>query len=130
MIHSSGSESFSEVCHSVPKQTAVIERPSEITIEYTNSVGTRKTVCVSHPLSGVVHHELDHIEGKLLFYRLSNLKSSRMKRSINKMRQEIREFRESMYDMETPKTTRVSSTLHLSKAEIKKRKKMRSNSKS
>jgi hypothetical protein len=53
-----------------------------------------------------------------------------IKRSINKKRQELRELRYSIESIDTPKITRVSKTAHLSKDEVRRRKKMRVKSRS
>jgi peptide deformylase len=130
IVSSEGSAESTEVCASLPYSSAKVTRSHTIELEYKNADGHIKSAVFEPPMSLVVQHEIDHLDGLLYTSRISNLKASMIKRAINKRRQEIRELRESLDSMDTPKITRVSKSAHLSKDEVRRRKKMRVKSRS
>jgi len=130
VLNSEGIAESTESCASLPYQSALVRRAATVTLEYTNANGVERTEMFGPPLSLVIQHEIDHLDGLLYTSKISNLKSSMIKRAINKRMQEIKEFKESLNSMDTPKSTRVSKTAHLSKDELRRRKKMRAKSRS
>jgi len=130
IVASEGSAESTETCASLPYSSAKVTRAYTVEVEYRNSEGHVKNAIFEPPMSLVVQHEIDHLDGVLYTSRISNLKASMIKRTINKRRQEIKEFRESFDSMDTPKITRVSKMAHLSKDEVRRRKKMRVKSRS
>jgi peptide deformylase len=130
VLNSEGTAESTESCASLPYQSALVRRAATVTLEYTNANGVERTEMFGPPLSLVIQHEIDHLDGLLYTSKISNLKSSMIKRAINKRMQEIKEFKESLNSMDTPKSTRVSKTAHLSKDELRRRKKMRAKSRS
>ena len=130
VLTSEGTAESTESCASLPYQSALVRRAANVTLEYTNASGVERTETFGPPLSLVIQHEIDHLDGLLYTSRISNLKASMIKRAINKRMQEIKEFKESLNSMDTPKSSRVSKTAHLSKDELRRRKKMRAKSRS
>lgn len=59
-----------EGCLSIPSLRAMVERPKEIVVEYTNLEGKRLTEQLSGWAAKVVLHENDHIDGVLYVDRL------------------------------------------------------------
>jgi len=74
-----------EGCLSLPEQFADIERPKEITLEYTND----KKKLVKKRINGiearVLQHEIDHLSGKLFIDYLSSLKRNIMIKKVKKL---------------------------------------------
>jgi peptide deformylase len=60
----------SEGCLSIPSIHADVERPKEITVEYTNLDGDRRKERCSGWLARVIMHEHDHIQGVLFIDHL------------------------------------------------------------
>lgn len=54
-----------EGCLSLPHYYGPIKRPDEITIEYTNELGERKTEKFEGFPAHIIQHELDHLNGTL-----------------------------------------------------------------
>lgn len=130
VVNSEGTAESTETCTSLPYQSALVRRARNVTLEYKNASGEDRSETFGPPLSLVIQHEIDHLDGVLYTSRISNLKASMIKRSINKRRQELKEFKQSLNSMDTPKSGRVSTTAHLSKDELRRRKKMRAKSRS
>lgn len=64
--------SASEGCLSIPTIRSLVERPKEITVEYTSLDGELMTYRASGWEARVIMHENDHIEGVLFIDRLSD----------------------------------------------------------
>jgi peptide deformylase len=130
VVATEGTAESTETCASLPYQSAQVRRHRTVTLQYRNLAGDEKTQMFEPPLSIVIQHEIDHLDGVLYISRISKLKSGMIKRSINKRQQELKKFKDSMKSMDTPKSNRVSKTVHLSKDEIRRRRKMRAKSRS
>ncbi len=123
-----GTREWEEGCLSVPWHTAAVERSEKVTLKYQTTVGESREINLFWPISGIVQHECDHLDGKLILDRISRLKSSRIKKSILKKRKKIKDVRDSLYaDEEENRIGRSKNRLSLSAKEIKKRKKIKKN---
>lgn len=64
------SETVDEGCLSFPGITAPIERAIEVTVEFTDLTGKRRSKKVTGLTAQAVQHELDHLDGVLLVDRM------------------------------------------------------------
>jgi len=121
-----GSQEWEEGCLSVPWHTATVKRGDSLTLKYQSFDGKSRELKIDWPVSGVVQHECDHLDGKLILNRISRLKASRIQKSILKKRKKIADIRDEIYSSnEEPTIGRPKRHLSLSAKEIKKRKKIK-----
>ena len=73
-----------EGCLSIPEIYYDVERPSEITVEYTDLAGERVTKDAKDRLAVCIQHELDHLDGVLYIDYLSRLKRDRVLKKFQK----------------------------------------------
>ncbi len=78
-----------EGCLSIPTIRAAVERPKEITVEYTNLEGKQIRERVSGWEARVIMHEYDHIEGILFIDRLSPKEQEALHSSLENIKQRI-----------------------------------------
>ena len=77
-----------EGCLSIPDQTADVERPAEVEVQYLDENGTSQLLVASGLLAACVQHEIDHLNGVLFIDYISRLKRDMIMRKIMKeMRQ-------------------------------------------
>lgn len=69
---------YEEGCLSIPDVRFDVERPSTLTVRYTDRNGQRQEVAAEGLLATVLQHEIDHLEGKLIIDFLSKLKRDRV----------------------------------------------------
>lgn len=74
IVSSSGFQSGTEGCLSVPGFFAEVRRKREVQVSALDRKGGRFTVEASGMLSRVLQHEIDHLDGILFFDRLGKLK--------------------------------------------------------
>jgi len=67
-----------EGCLSIPEIYYEVERPAEVTVEYTDLEGKRVTRDAKERLAVCIQHELDHLDGVLYIDYLSRLKRDRV----------------------------------------------------
>ncbi len=85
IIWSSEHMRFSEEgCLSVPDIYDKIERAEEVTVRALNEKGESFELKASGLLAVCIQHELDHLQGRVFFERLSPLKRDRIKTKILK----------------------------------------------
>ena len=73
-----------EGCLSIPEIYYDVERPAEVTVEYTDLEGNRVTKDAKDRLAVCVQHELDHLDGVLYIDYLSRLKRDRVLKKFQK----------------------------------------------
>jgi peptide deformylase len=73
-----------EGCLSIPELYYDVERPAEITVEYTDLDGNRVTKDAKERLAVCIQHELDHLDGVLYIDYLSRLKRDRVLKKFEK----------------------------------------------
>ena len=61
-----------EACLSIPGVSAEVSRPTEITLAYTDLDGTRHETNLTGFAATCAQHELDHLNGLVIFDRLSD----------------------------------------------------------
>ncbi len=71
---SRGKQNGSEGCLSFPEIFATVERAVEVTVEFVDIDGARRTVEARGLLARAIQHELDHLAGILLVDRMSPVK--------------------------------------------------------
>ena len=73
-----------EGCLSIPEIYYDVERPAEVTVEYTDLEGKRVTRDAKDRLAICIQHELDHLDGVLYIDYLSRLKRDRVLKKFEK----------------------------------------------
>ncbi len=115
-----------EGCLSVPWSIANVKRAEKITLKYQTPAGEAKKMRMAPPLSVVLQHEIDHLDGKLYLDRISRLSSSRIKKSIKKRRKSLESLKnEFLNENEEKQIGRPNKSAHLSKREKTRRKRNR-----
>jgi len=74
-----------EGCLSIPNITEKMTRPSRVVMKGTDLKGKEKIIEAEGTLARVFCHEIDHLNGKLFFERLSPLKKSLIKKKLKKL---------------------------------------------
>ena len=78
--------SFEEGSPNLPGTSAWIDRPDKVTIRFLNDDGETVERTFKDLWATSVQHQIDHLDGKLYFDRLSNLKRRRLLEAHRKMR--------------------------------------------
>lgn len=73
-----------EGCLSIPEIYYDVDRPAEVTVEYTDLDGKRVTRDATEKLAVCIQHELDHLDGVLYIDYLSRLKRDRVLKKFQK----------------------------------------------
>jgi peptide deformylase len=73
-----------EGCLSIPEIYYDVERPAEVTVEYTDLEGKRVTRDARDRLAIGVQHEIDHLDGVMYIDYLSRLKRDRVLKKFQK----------------------------------------------
>jgi len=88
IIHSEGNASREEGCLSVPQIFEPVERAEKITLTALNEKGQHFTLTADDILAICIQHEMDHLKGKLFIDYLSTLKRERIRKKLNKQKQQ------------------------------------------
>ena len=78
-----------EGCLSIPSIHADVQRPKEITVEYTNLKGEQVKERVKGWEARVILHENDHIQGVLFIDHISKKKRAELEPFLKRMDQRI-----------------------------------------
>ena len=73
-----------EGCLSIPELYYEVERPSEVTVKYTDLDGKEVVKDADGKLAVCIQHELDHLDGVLYIDYLSRLKRDRVLKKFEK----------------------------------------------
>jgi peptide deformylase len=73
-----------EGCLSIPDVRIEIERPSTVTVRYTDLDGKQQEIAAEGLLATALQHEIDHLDGKLIIDFLSRLKRDIIVRRFRK----------------------------------------------
>ena len=73
-----------EGCLSIPELYFEVERPSTVTVQYTDLEGKEVTKDADGKLAVCIQHELDHLDGVLYIDYLSRLKRDRVIKKFDK----------------------------------------------
>jgi peptide deformylase len=79
-----GTVSWAEGCLSVPGQQAIVERKSVIDVSYMTPSWERKQFKATGLAAVCIQHEIDHLDGKLFYDRLSRLRRDMLLKKIRK----------------------------------------------
>lgn len=79
----------SEACLSIPTIRSVVERPKEVTVQYTSIEGKSIQERVSGWEAKVIMHEYDHIEGVLFIDRLDPKEQARLAPFLENLQKRI-----------------------------------------
>lgn len=88
LISQDGEIILEEGCLSVPNIQEKVARPFRVVVKGTDLEGKEKIIEAEGLLARIFCHEIDHINGKLFFDRLSPLKRSLIKKKLKKLAQE------------------------------------------
>lgn len=86
IIASSGEEEMEEGCLSVPEYTAIVHRPSEVTVKALDKDGKEFQLECDGLLAVCIQHEIDHLNGKLFIDYLSPLKRQMVRKKMDKLK--------------------------------------------
>lgn len=84
VVFSSGFQSGTEGCLSLPGFFAEVRRKSDVRVSALDRKGRRFTVEAGGMLSRVLQHEIDHLDGILFFDRLGKLKRDLLLKEIDR----------------------------------------------
>lgn len=85
---SSGVEEMEEGCLSVPDVYETVQRAERVTVRALGRDGKPFTLDADGLLAVCIQHEIDHLEGKLFVDYLSELKRTRLRKRLTKLRQQ------------------------------------------
>lgn len=75
---------WNEACLSVPFISAPIKRRSSVKLKFTNLKGERVNIDLKMPLSGIVQHEHDHLDGVLFIDRAGRFFKDKLTKKLKK----------------------------------------------
>ncbi|MCK7474229.1 MAG: peptide deformylase [Rhodopseudomonas palustris] len=84
----SGTQKDEEGCLSFPGIHGFIERPLNLTVEYQDLEGQKKTLDAEGFMARILAHEIDHLDGIVFIRRMSPLKRRMVQKSIRQMMKE------------------------------------------
>lgn len=87
LINQEGEIILEEGCLSVPEINEKVTRPTRVVVKGMDLEGKEIMIEAEGPLARVFCHEIDHLNGKLFFERLSPLKQSLIKKKLRKRAQ-------------------------------------------
>ena len=87
IIESHGAEKMEEGCLSVPGIYENVKRAETIKVRFLDREGKTIEREISGLLAVCIQHEMDHLVGKLFVDYLSEMKRSRIRKKLEKMRQ-------------------------------------------
>ena len=87
---------WSEACLSVPYVTSPIKRSSLAKIKFTNLKGERVELDLTMPLSGILQHECDHLDGVLFIDRAGRFLKEKLAKKLQKEKRRQKREEEAM----------------------------------
>ena len=84
IVGSKGKTTYEEGCLSVPTFFEEVDRADYVEVQGLNEKGETIVIKTDGLLAICLQHEMDHLEGKLFIDRLSPIKSTRIKKRIEK----------------------------------------------
>ena len=79
-----------EACLSIPGVSGMVERNENIEVSFLNNLGTPVDMEIKWPLSGIVQHECDHLEGILYPDRMSQLTRNMLYKKLEKIKKKFK----------------------------------------
>ncbi len=83
---SSGKQRDEEGCLSFPDISVHLTRANEVTLDYTDLEGARRTITARGLLARAIQHELDHLNAVLLVDRMSTLQRASVAGQLRRLR--------------------------------------------
>jgi len=118
---------WKEACLSVPVVSGPVARESYIKINYENIKGEKKEVTLGPPMSMVMQHEVDHLEGKLYIDRVQGVSkymiNKKLKKAFRKEKKNHEQLVETMASISRPQLTKLHNEKRKSLREKRKNKK-------
>ena len=88
ILESHGEEKMEEGCLSVPGIYEPVKRAGSIKVRFLDLDGTTVEKEINGLLAVCIQHEMDHLEGKLFVDYLSEMKRNRIRKKLEKIRQQ------------------------------------------
>ncbi len=66
-----------EGCLSIPETYGMVKRPSNVTLDYVDQTGEKKTMKATALLARIFQHEVDHLEGILFTDKATDVKKQK-----------------------------------------------------
>ena len=85
VVEREGEQREDEGCLSLPGFTARVTRPARLVVRGCDRDGAEVTVEGEGLLARVLHHELDHLDGKLFVDRIQGLRREQIVRRVRKL---------------------------------------------
>ena len=89
-----------EACLSVPDSTGRVERSQLVELKYQTLKGENKEFSADWPLSGILQHECDHLEGILYIDKMNRMSRDMLTKKITKKRKRMEQARKLMLQRE------------------------------
>lgn len=83
---------WKEACLSIPGVSGLIERSQIVKLKFQNYHGEARYLELDWPISGVVQHECDHLDGILYIHRMGGLSRSMLIKKFRKKKKKIKEM--------------------------------------
>lgn len=74
-----------EGCLSIPEVLVEVDRPTPVTVRYTDRNGSAQTLEADGLLGTAIQHEIDHLDGKMIIDYMSRLKRDIVMRKFKKL---------------------------------------------
>jgi len=91
ILERSGEQVCEEGCLSIPGVTADVQRADTVRVRALNLVGESFELEIDGLAAVCIQHEIDHLDGKVFFDRLSPLKRRVLQKRYQKQRQTVQE---------------------------------------
>ena len=79
---------YEEGCLSIPEQSGDVERPAEVSVQWTDVDGAQQEETFDGLWATCVQHEIDHLDGKLFIDYLKPLRRQMITRKMVKLKRE------------------------------------------
>lgn len=89
-----------EACLSVPDSRGHVERSQYAEVSFQSLDGSKHTINLDWPASGVFQHEIDHLDGILYVDRMNRLSRDMLLKKITKKRKRMEKFSKLMKEQE------------------------------
>jgi peptide deformylase len=86
IIAHSGEQKYNEGCLSLPSYYEEVIRAASVSVKYQNRFGEILEISADGLLAVALQHEIDHLNGKLFFERLSILKRKKFEKEYAELR--------------------------------------------
>ncbi|SFV70915.1 Peptide deformylase [hydrothermal vent metagenome] len=88
LVQKGGETTYQEGCLSVPQFYEDVKRYEQVTVNYQDREGNRKTLKADGLLAIAIQHEIDHLEGILFIDHLSYARRKKFEKEYKKLQKE------------------------------------------